>query len=155
MSSSNKRNNARAKKPNNHKVKKVPKWLDKFEQFDDIERLFQKLIHGQIEFDVKSDRPVMLSNKGHYFDVCSALDGWCIYWNSLAVKHGYDYDDHALVKLNNKLSNKIDLSFKDIQQAIETIDRQKKMFDLTPRHEVSYMARTVETRLLIERTINE
>lgn len=122
--------------------------IDEFEQFDDIERLMQKLDHGAIE--MAQGRPVM-TTKGVTYDVLSAIGGWMDYWLDLAEKHGWRiYDDSAMRKLAARLEAGMMLTPKIVDEARLVVNLQRAMFRAIPRNAISSQATTTQIKLLIE-----
>lgn len=136
-------------KINRSAVKATPRWFDKFQKFDDIERIFQKLMNGQIEHDVENDRPTITSSRGIVYDVCDDIDDWIDLWRKVTLESEHEYDDTPLVKINNSLLNKISMSYDDITKAISVIERQKQIFSLVGAERVAEIARTVSIRRLM------
>jgi hypothetical protein len=145
------------KRKNNRsaKVHKVPKTFDKFQQFDEIDRLLQKLANGEIEYQYNEEwdceRPVLMSKQGNFLDVLSALEGWLMLWREVAMLHKFhDYDDRPFVLLAFKLRSNVELSDMDVLGAIKVADKQKTMFDNIDRSELSRIAIMMQERLRLE-----
>lgn len=150
------RSAARAKKGSKKdKVIPIPKFIDKFQQFDEIDRLFQKISHGEIEYqyceDTDSERPVLLSKNGNYFDVCSALTGWMELWREVAaIKKFTAYSDMAMALVNVKLKRGVEITFKELSDCLVVVGKQKKMFSEIDRGELKQISVMVTNRLNTE-----
>lgn len=133
--------------PAQPKRRPVPPAVDEFEQFDDIERMTQKLEHGAIE--TQQGRPVM-TTKGVTYDVLSALEGWMEYWRMLADKHGIAYDDEPMRVVARRLENAMPLTPSHIEGFKRVVSAQRAMFRSIPRREISSQATTVQIKLLMD-----
>lgn len=129
------------------KRRNVPSAIDEFKQFDDIERLIQKLEHGAIE--TEQGRPVM-TTKGVTYDVLSALDGWMTYWRMLADKHTIAYDDQQMHAVARRLENGMPLTPTIIEGFKRIVEQQRAMFRSIPRHVISSQATTTQIKLLLD-----
>lgn len=129
------------------KRRPVPAAVDEFEQFDDIDRLTQKLEHGAIE--VEHGRPVM-TTKGVTYDVLSALEGWMEYWRMLADKHTIAYDDQQMHAVARRLENGMPLTPTIIEGFKRIVEQQRAMFRSIPRHVISSQATTTQIKLLLD-----
>lgn len=129
------------------KRRPVPAAVDEFEQFDDIERMVQKLEHGAIE--TEQGRPVM-TTKGVTYDVLSALEGWMEYWRMLADKHSIPYDDQPMHTVARRLENVMPLTPTHIDGFKRVVEQQRAMFRTIPRHEISSQATTTQIKLLLD-----
>ena len=129
------------------KRRSVPSAIDEFEQFDDIERMIQKLEHGAIE--TEQGRPVM-TTKGVTYDVLSALEGWMEYWRMLADKHGVAYDDQPMHAVARRLENVMPLTQSLIDGFKRVVAAQRAMFRSIPRQDISSQATTVQIKLLLD-----
>jgi hypothetical protein len=65
-----------------------------FETFDTIERLFEKIRNGALEYI--GPHPVVMGLHGEHYHVLPALDGWIKYWRVLTEEQDIAYDDNAL-----------------------------------------------------------
>lgn len=129
------------------KRRNVPSAIDEFEQFDDIERMVQKLEHGAIE--TEQGRPVM-TTKGVTYDVLSALEGWMEYWRMLADKHSIPYDDQPMHTVARRLENVMPLTPTHIDGFKRVVAQQRAMFRSIPRRDISSQATTVQIKLLLD-----
>lgn len=125
----------------------ISRALDEFQQFDDIDRLMQKLEHRAIE--MQQGRPVM-TTKGETYDVVSALDGWMDYWAAVAQKRSIPYDDQPLRTLNRRLDNGMPLTDDIVQGAKRVVAAQRAMFRSIPRSDISSEAVTTQIKLMME-----
>ena len=132
-----------ASKNTNRPIKRqfIPKYLDEFEQFDSIERVFQKLKNGEIEY--QGEHPVILGLHGEYYAILPALDGWLSHWRLVAEGFNIDYDDANLVKLKNKLSVNMPLTLNQIENAYQVVQSQRAMFRTLPRDAIIKAANDV------------
>jgi hypothetical protein len=121
--------------------------LDEFQQFDDIDRMMQKLENGAIEME--QGRPVM-TTKGETYDVVSALEGWLEYWAAVAKKRDIPYNDEPMQILKRRLDNGVHLTPDIIQGAKRVVAAQRAMFRAIPRQEISSDAVTTQIKLAME-----
>lgn len=129
------------------KLRNVNFALDEFEQFDDIDRMVQKLEHGAIE--MKQGRPVMMT-KGIEYDVLSALEGWMMYWRMLADKNNIDYDDSAMHVVARRLENAMPLMQRHINEFKRVVQAQRALFRAIPRHEISSQVKSTQIKMLLD-----
>lgn len=129
------------------KRRNVPAAIDEFQQFDDTDRLIQKLEHGALEH--QQGRPVM-TTKGVTYDVLSALEGWMEYWRMLADKHNIDYDDAPMRTVVCRLENAMPLTQSHIQGFKNVVAAQRAMFRAIPRHIISSQATTTQIKLITD-----
>jgi hypothetical protein len=122
--------------------------LDEFQQFDEIERLAQKLDHGALEFE--GAHPIMTSGKGETYRILPALEGWMEYWRSLADKHGKLYDDQPMRTVARRLENAMPLTPEHVAGFKRVVAAQRALFRAIPRAEISSQANTVQIKLLME-----
>lgn len=146
------KNSSREKKARKPRPVKMPVFLDRFQQFDEMDRLFLKLSNGGIEYqyceDTQTERPVLMSKNGNFFDVCSALEGWLELWREVANLHKFfGYNDVAMVVLNFKLRQGLGLDFQEVLKAVKVLDMQKTMFEKLDRSEISRISRMVQERM--------
>jgi hypothetical protein len=131
----------------NPKRTPVNRALDEFQQFDDIERMMQKLENGAIEME--QGRPVM-TTKGETYDVVSAMEGWLEYWAAVATKRGIPYDDEPMRIMKRRLDNGVHLTPDIIQGAKRVVAAQRALFRAIPRHEISSEAVTTQIKIAME-----
>lgn len=139
----------RQKKMNRSGMMQVPNWFDKFQKFDDIERIFQKLIHGEIEFNTETNRPTITSSRGIVYDVCDEIEDWIVLWRRVAEKYEKHYNDEGLVTVNNRLLNGLALSHFDIVKGISVVNRQKEIFDELGQKTVGEVAKDLQIKKLM------
>jgi hypothetical protein len=125
----------------------ISRALDEWEQFDDIDRVMQKLEHGAIE--VEQGRPVM-TTKGEAYDVVAALEGWLEYWAAVASKRNIPYDDEPMRIMKRRLDNGVHLTPDIIQGAKRVVAAQRALFRAIPRHEISSEAVTTQIKIAME-----
>lgn len=122
--------------------------LDEFEQFDEIDKLAQKLAHGAIE--CQQGRPIMIKN-GEPYDVISALEGWIEYWHALAIKHGIDwYVDEPMRVVRRRLENSVPLTQDHVDGFNLVVAAQRSLFRAIPRAEITSQAKTTQIKLLLD-----
>jgi hypothetical protein len=92
---------ARAK-PLEYQRVDLPRHLDELAVFGDIERVLEKIEHGEIEFS--QGVPVMLASDGGWYEVIPALNGWISVWKAFDQKFQLGHDLSALVRLCNCLN---------------------------------------------------
>lgn len=126
----------------------IPRAFDEFEQFDEIDKLAQKLEHGALEYE--GANPIMTSGKGETYRVIPALAGWMEYWHSLATKHGRHYDDEPMRVVSRRLENAMPLTQEHVIGFKLVIATQRALFRTIPRADISSQAKTVQIKLLME-----
>lgn len=131
----------------------VPRHIDEWEQFEQIEMMALKLGNGAIEYE--GPHPVMVSSKGEAYRVIPALNGWITYWRTLADKHAGQfgtapYDDEPMRLVSRRLENSVPLTPEHVEGFKRVVAAQRALFRAIPRDVVSSEARTVQIKLLIE-----
>jgi hypothetical protein len=135
-------------KPQHAAKRIVPSFIDYFQQFDEIDKLAQKLDHGALEFE--GAHPIMTSGKGETYRILPALEGWMEYWSSLASKHGIAYDDRPMRTVSRRLENAMPLTPEHVAGFKRVVAAQRALFRAIPRGEISSQANTVQIKLLME-----
>lgn len=126
----------------------VPRAIDEWEQFDEIDRLMHMLENGEVLS--QQGHVVMRSGKGELYRVVPAMMGWMEFWRSLAAKHDIPYDDEPMRKLAMRLENGMLLSPTLILEAKRVVEAQRALFRAIPRSAVSSQANTVQIKLMLE-----
>ena len=126
----------------------IPKALDEWEQFDSIERMFQKIKHGEIEWD--GTNYVFMGMKGETYALLPALEGWTEYWAEVAKRFDIaDYDDGALRRLAKSLEYDKPLTEQQVEAAYAVVEQQRAMFRAIPRPEIAKAAIEVMQRIQV------
>jgi hypothetical protein len=126
----------------------VPSAVDEWEQFDSIERMFQKLRNGEIEYE--GNTIVIMGLKGEYYGVLAALEGWTEYWAEVADRNAIAYDDGALRRLAKSLEYNKPLNLGEVNAAYAVVEQQRQMFRTLPRRHIAQVA--IEVMQKIQRT---
>jgi len=141
---------ARAKPVETERVELLPRYLDKFTVFSDIERIFEKLLHGEIE--TKQGKPIFTSAKGEICYVVPALEGWIGFWHRVAQKMGLDDKHYAAMDLVRKrLNSATPLQPEQVLAGIDCIARQRALYDKIDRDQLGSIARTHQIALYMEK----
>lgn len=135
-------------KPIEYQRMALPKILDEFAIFSDIDRIMQKLEHGEIEH--ANGRPIFLSATGEWCEVVPALNGWISVWKRYDQQFALQHDLSPLVRVCNKLNFNSPLTPAQVQAAKDTISAQRKLFKRLNRDEIASAARTEQTAILLE-----
>lgn len=122
--------------------------LDEWEQFDTVERMFQKLRNGAIE--VEGNEIIIMGLHGETYRMLPALEGWMEYWSALARLHQVDYDDSALRKLAKSLEYDKPLTEREVDAAYLVVTAQRRMFRTIPRKSVAAVAIKVQESMRAE-----
>jgi len=139
---------ARAKPLDNKRVY-IPRYLDKFTIFSDIERILEMLEHGAIEFE--GDKPIFMSATGEICFVVPALDGWIGYWERVA-KH-FNLDDRsysALITVKKRLKSGVLLQESHVSAAQICVAHQRDLYERLDRDVLASLARTERIALYLE-----
>lgn len=131
----------------------IPKPMDELEQFDTIERLFQKLRHGSVETDGR--QVVIMSLQGEFYAVLPAMDGWLEYWQEVAARFQVEYDDKPLRKLQKSLEYDKPLTTAEVDAAYAVVQKEREMFRSIPRNELSKIAIEIMRRIQTTEEIRE
>ncbi|ROH87987.1 hypothetical protein ED236_00395 [Pseudomethylobacillus aquaticus] len=124
-----------------------------FESFDTIDRMIQKLRHGELEYI--SGVPVVMSLKGEWYAMLPALDGWIAYWRELTEQHNISYDDSPLAKLRNKLEYSMPLTLDDVDAAESVVHLQRKLYMCLPKSVTTRVAHKVQADIMAAEEIAE
>lgn len=130
------------------KVVPLPKWLDEFIVFDNIDRVFQKIGHGEIEF--ANGRPVMMAGDGHWYEVIPALNGWISAWKRFDRSLNLNHDLSPLVRLSNRLNYNSPISQHQLMSARAVLNEQRKLFRKLDRDDLESLAKTEQIALFLE-----
>lgn len=126
----------------------LPRYLDEFTVFSDIERVLEKIEHGEIEH--ANGVPVMMASNGNWYEVIPALNGWISAWKSFDAKFGLNHDLSALVRMSNCLHNLVPITDRQVRAARAVLDEQRKLFRRIPRDDIASAAKTEQIRLMME-----
>jgi hypothetical protein len=138
----------RAVTKNNHNRRILPPAMDEWEQFDTIERTFQKIKHGEIEWD--GTHYIIMGLKGEHYAVLPALEGWTEYWSEVAKRFNAEYDDGPLRRLAKSLEYDKPLTEQQVEAAYAVVKRQRELFRAFPRREIGKIAIEVMQRIQAE-----
>jgi len=149
------RRQARKSSGHKRKINKcfVSKLQDEWEQFDSIERLFIQLKAGAVE--VEGNQITIMGLHGERYAVLPALEGWITYWNILATRHGFPYDDTAMRKLAKSLEYDKPLRLDEVEAAYQIVELQRRMFRALPRRDVAAVAIEVMKDIRVTDEIKE
>lgn len=125
----------------------IPALFDEFAVFDDIDRMLQKISHGEIEFC--DGRPVMMAADGNYYEIVPALQGWISAWKAFIRKFSLDLDQDALIRLCNCLHYSVPIHRSLIKDAKAVVKDQRRLFRTIPRDLLASAARTEQIRLFL------
>ena len=126
----------------------IPKILDEFDVFNDIERLLDKIELGEMEH--VNGSPIAMSKDGEWYEVIPALNGWISAWKMFDQKFKLNHDVAPLVKICNQLNYSSPISVRQLQEARATVIEERKLFRSLPRDEVASAAKTKQIALYLE-----
>lgn len=148
MNRAMRRSAMKAKPVDAGKVVPLPKWLDEFIVFDNIDRVFQKIGHGEIEF--ANGRPVMMAGNGKWYEVIPALNGWISAWKRFDKSLNLNHDLSPLVRLSNQLNYYSPISLKQLSAARSVLKEQRALFRRLDRDSLASLAKTEQIALFME-----
>lgn len=125
----------------------LPKLLDEYEVFTDVERLLDKIELGEIEF--VDNNPVMQYKDGEWYEIIPAMNGWISAWKMFDQKFKLNHDVSPLVRLCNQLNYNSPISMSQLQAARATVLEQRRLFRSLPRDEIASAARTKQIALYL------
>lgn len=131
----------------------LPKYLDEFTVFNDIDRVMEKIEHGEIEH--ANGVPIMLASNGEWCEVIPAMNGWISAWKNFDKKFQLNHDVSPLVRLCNCLNYAKPISEHQIKAARRTVNEQRRLFRQIPRDALASTARTEQIRILMEPATNQ
>lgn len=134
-------------KPIEYQRVPLPRYLDEFTVFSDIERVLEKIEHGEIEH--VNGKPVLLSSSGEWCEVVPALNGWISGWKLFDQKFNLNHDISPMVRICNCLNYGSPISQRQIEAAQETLRQERSLFRRIPRDEIASAARTKQIQLLM------
>ena len=126
----------------------IPKILDEYDVFTDVERLLDKIELGEMES--VNGNIVMQYKDGEWYEVVPALNGWISAWKMFDQKFKLNHDVAPLVKICNQLNYNSPISVRQLQEARATVMEERKLFRSIPRDELASAARTKQIQLLIK-----
>ena len=135
-------------KPLEYQRVDLPRHLDELAVFGDIERVLEKIEHGEIEFS--QGVPVMLASDGGWYEVIPALNGWISVWKAFDQKFQLGHDLSALVRLCNCLNYNQPLREDQVRAAKTVLTEQRRLFRTLPRDQIASAAKTEQIRMLME-----
>lgn len=135
-------------KPIEYQRVPLPSLVDEFTVFNDIERVLQKIEHGEIEHS--NGRPVMMAGDGGWYEIVPALNGWISAWKKFNTKFQLGHDVGTLVRLCNCLEYASPISHSLLKAAQEVLLEQRRLFRSIPRSELASAARTEQIRIFLE-----
>lgn len=139
---------AERSKPTEYKRVLLPPILDEFTVFNDIERVLEKIEHGEIEHS--GGKPVMMAADGHWYEIVPALNGWVSAWKRFDQQFQLSHDVGPLVRLCNCLNYGTPIQPSMVKAAKEVMNEQRRLFRLIPRDQLASAARTEQIRLFLE-----
>lgn len=125
----------------------LPKILDEYDVFTDIERLLDKVELGEIEHI--NGNPVMQYKDGEWYEVVPAMNGWISAWKMFDQKFQLNHDVAPLVRLCNQLNYNSPITIKQLQEARAVVMEQRRLFRSLPRDEIASAAKTKQIALLM------
>ena len=126
----------------------VPALFDEFAVFNDLERVLEKIEHGEIEH--ANGQPVMMAGDGHWYEIIPALNGWISAWKAFDIKFHLNHDLSALVRLSNCLNYATPIQHSLLDSAKQVLREQRRLFRMIPRDALASAARTEQIRLFLE-----
>jgi hypothetical protein len=124
------------------------------ESFDSVERLFDKLRHGELEW-TKDDGYVIRGLSGEYLHIVSALEGFIDCWWTIANGEGIPYDDTALRKLSKSLEYEKPLNRAEIDKAYDVIKLQRAIYRSLPQKVISSYAKQTQSKFRVNDEIRD
>lgn len=134
-------------KPQEYRTVPLPKMLDEFTVFNDLERMLEKIEHGEIEH--ANGKPIMMASNGEWYEVVPALNGWISAWKMFDQKFQLHHDLSALVRLANCLDHGVLIQIGLLKSAKAVIAEQRRLFRLIPRDQIASAARTKQIALMM------
>lgn len=135
-------------KPIEHKRVDLPKYLDEFTIFSDIERVLEKLGNGEIEH--VGGKAVFMASNGEWCQIVPALNGWISVWKRYDAQFKLNHDVSALVRVCNKLNYNAPLTEAQVKAAKDTVDNQRRLFRRLNRDQLASVAKTEQIAIFLE-----
>jgi hypothetical protein len=144
---------AKRHKPNRSAAIYTGHFQLEFETFDTIERMFEKLRNGEIEYE--GSKPVIMGLHGEYYELLPAFDGWVKYWRELTEQQGIAYDDGAMMRLRNSLEYGMPLTEKQVEDAYAVVKLQRQLYRAIPKSITTKVAHAVMRDIRLDDQIKE
>lgn len=123
----------------------IPKILDEYDVFTDVERLLDKIELGEME--TVNGNFVMQYKDGEWYEVVPALNGWISAWKMFDQKFKLNHDVSPLVRLCNQLNYSSPITLKQLQEARATVMEERRLFRQIPRDDLASAAKTKQIAL--------
>lgn len=123
----------------------IPKILDEYDVFTDVERLLDKIELGEME--TVNGNFVMQYKDGEWYEVVPALNGWISAWKMFDQKFKLNHDVAPLVRLCNQLNYSSPITLKQLQEARATVMEERRLFRQIPRDDLASAAKTKQIAL--------
>ena len=123
----------------------IPKILDEYDVFTDVERLLDKIELGEME--TVNGNFVMQYKDGEWYEVVPALNGWISAWKMFDQKFRLNHDVAPLVRLCNQLNYSSPITLKQLQEARATVMEERRLFRQIPRDDLASAAKTKQIAL--------
>ena len=127
----------------------IPKILDEYDVFTDVERLLDKIELGEME--TVNGNFVMQYKDGEWYEVVPALNGWISAWKMFDQKFKLNHDVAPLVRLCNQLNYSSPITLKQLQEARATVMEERRLFRQIPRDDLASAAKTKQIALYLEK----
>lgn len=123
----------------------IPKILDEYDVFTDVERLLDKIELGEME--TVNGNFVMQYKDGEWYEVVPALNGWISAWKMFDQKFKLNHDVAPLVRLCNQLNYSSPITIRQLQEARATVMEERRLFRQIPRDDLASAAKTKQIAL--------
>lgn len=123
----------------------IPKILDEYDVFTDVERLLDKIELGEME--TVNGNFVMQYKDGEWYEVVPALNGWISAWKMFDQKFKLNHDVSPLVRLCNQLNYSSPITIRQLQEARATVMEERRLFRQIPRDDLASAAKTKQIAL--------
>lgn len=140
-------------KPNRSEARYVTKFQLEHESFDTIERMFQKIRNGELEYE--GPHPIIMGLHGEHYRMLPALDGWLKYWRDLTAQQSIPYDDGALLRLRNSLDYGKPLTEGQVDEAYAVVTEQRRLYRLLPKAVTTKVAHAVMREIALDDQIKD
>lgn len=140
-------------KPNRSAARYITPAQLEFDSFDSIDRLFQKLRHGELEWGANGW--VIMGLSGASLHILSALDGWLEYWSTLALQQSIAYNDVPLRRLAKSLEYNKPLTEAEVDAAQRVVDQQRLMYRTLPKSITTAVSKQVQATIRRDNEIGD
>lgn len=141
------------RKPNRSTAKYTTDFQLEFVAFDSIERLFQMVRNGSLNWD--SDGWYIMGISGENLHVVSALEGWIYYWKELTDRQKIAYDDAALRRFCKSLEYEKPMQLHEVEAAFKLVELQRSIYRALPKKITTEVTHDVRRLIKIDNEIKD